>query len=371
MICPKCDHVTKYRDASSFNELKCFHCNYVFAIDPKSMGFGDRRIWKVAEKLSKGGRYFTEQQLACTCLSKTERKIQSGVLPGVLVGFVIFSFTMIAGMPTALSIFLAGFISLLVGITSTGTGKKEKLWTGVQGYCYKKGHQFLITPNNAEAIIDRLEKKKKITFEDFNPDKALIVDDLEFVALLLLNDFHRDSNCLVLSMNHKSGPFYDYFIKRQQSDNKLPVFAVHDGGPQEELMVSKIKKDPQWTGCENITDLGLSRETLTNYKSGTWINESSGDVQSHNPKKIDDKYASPWVFPVDSIPPEKLNLSLNACMVGGFAMLSPQMFGAIGMGATTTSHTGSGGESGYYGDSSSSSFSSSDYGGGAGFDDFG
>ena len=105
MICPKCDHVTKYRDASSFKELKCFHCNYVFAIDPKSMGFGDRRIWKVAEKLSKGGRYFTEQQLACTCLSKTERKIQSGVLPGVLVGFVIFSFTMIAGMPTALSIF--------------------------------------------------------------------------------------------------------------------------------------------------------------------------------------------------------------------------------------------------------------------------
>jgi hypothetical protein len=35
------------------------------------MGFGDLRVLKVADKLSKGGRYFTEQQLACSCLKFT------------------------------------------------------------------------------------------------------------------------------------------------------------------------------------------------------------------------------------------------------------------------------------------------------------
>ena len=180
------------------------------------------------------------------------------------------------------------------------------------------------------------------------------MDDLEFVALLLLNDFHRDSNCLVLSENHKSGPFYEYFVKRQQSENKLPVFAVHDGGAEEEIMVSRIKKDPKWIGCEEITDLGLSREILTDYKSGTWINERSGSVQAHSPKKIDEKYKGSWVFPVDCIPPEKLNLSLNACMAGGFAMLSPQMFGAIGMAPAATSSNTSSGDGSYYGDSGSS-----------------
>lgn len=372
MICPKCNSVTRYRTALSSGDLKCSSCSYVYAIDPKSMGFGDRRIWKVAERLSKGDRYFTEQQLGCACLSKKERKITNGALAGALCGLIAFFFLFtIGGLPMPISLIIGIVLGLIIGFAFTNSGEKAKLWTGVQSYCYKKGHQFLITPKNAKAVIDRLEKKKKITFEDFNPDKALIVDDLEFVALLLLNDFHRDSNCLVLSMGHKSGPFYDYFIKRQQSDNKLPVFAIHDGGREEELMVSRIKKDPKWIGCEKIVDLGLSRETLTNYKSGTWINESIGYVKAHSPKKIDEKYEGAWTFPVDSIPPEKLNLSLNACMAGGFVMLSPQMFGAIGMGATPASHTSSGGDSGYYGDSSSSSFSSSDYGGGAGWDDFG
>ena len=276
------------------------------------------------------------------------------------------------GIPIHESIIIGVVIGLIIGVCFTNSGEKAKLWTGVQTYCYKKGHQFLITPKNAEAIIGRLEKKNKLTFQDFNPDKALIVDDLEFVALLLLNNFHRDSNCLILSVNHKSGPFYEYFLKRQQSENKLLVFAVHDGGAEEELMVSRIQKDPKWIGCEEITDLGLSRETLTNYKNGTWINEGTGSVQTHSPKKIDEKYQGSWLFPVDCIPPEKLNLSLNACMVGGFEMLSPQMFGAIGMAPSTASNNTAGGDGSYYGNSGSgASFSSSDYGGGAGFDDFG
>ena len=372
MICPKCDSVTKYRDAFSNLKLECSSCSYVYALDPKQMGFSDRRVWKVAEKLSKGGRYFTEQQLACACLSKSERKIISGTLIGAICGLIASLLLTFNGIPIHESIIIGVVIGLIIGVCLTNSGEKAKLWTGVQTYCYKKGHQFLITPKNAEAIIGRLEKKNKLTFQDFNPDKALIVDDLEFVALLLLNNFHRDSNCLILSVNHKSGPFYEYFLKRQQSENKLLVFAVHDGGAEEELMVSRIQKDPKWIGCEEITDLGLSRETLTNYKNGTWINEGTGSVQTHSPKKIDEKYQGSWLFPVDCIPPEKLNLSLNACMVGGFEMLSPQMFGAIGMAPSTASNNTAGGDGSYYGNSGSgASFSSSDYGGGAGFDDFG
>ena len=37
-----------------------------------------------------------------------------------------------------------------------------------------------------------------------------------------------------------------------------------------------FKNNPKWIGCEEITDLGLTREALSNYKRGTWINEQQG-----------------------------------------------------------------------------------------------
>ena len=372
MICPKCSHVTKHKDASTYRAvgLRCAHCSYVFALDPKTMGFGDLRILKVADKLSKGGRYFTEQQLACSCLFKRERS-STGLgclIPGFFVGIVAFS---LVGLQSNLGILIAG---LVVGLIFMLIGRwsgppTNKIWLGVQKYCQEKSHPFLITPRNAKEIINRLLKKDKLSFEDFHPDKALIVDDVEFVALLLLNNFHRDSNCLVLDMNIVSGPFYDYFVERQTSDEKLAVFAVHDGGKTEETMVAQIRNNPKWIGCEEITDLGLTREALSTYKRGTWINETTGNVTDHKPKKIDEKYDSNCVYPLDCIPADKLNISLNACIAGGCVMLSPQMFAAIGTGS---SHNSSGGDNSSY-DSGSGSGNNSSYdsGGGAGFDDFG
>jgi hypothetical protein len=337
------------------------------------MGFGDLRVLKVADKLSKGGRYFTEQQLACSCLLKRERSTRLGCLiplfgAGFFAGIIAFS---VAGLQNGLGILIAG---LVVGLLFMLLGRclgppKNRIWLGVQKYCQEKSHPFLITPRNAKEIINRLLKKDKLSFEDFHPDKALIVDDVEFVALLLLNNFHRDSNCLVLDMNNLSGPFYDYFVERQTSDEKLAVFAAHDGGKTEETMVAQIRNNPKWIGCDEITDLGLTREALSTYKRGTWIHETIGIVTDHKPKKIDEKYDSNWVYPLDCIPADKLNISLNACIAGGCVMLSPQMFAAIGTGS---SHNSSGGDNSSY-DSGSGSGNNSSYdaGGGAGFDDFG
>ena len=385
MICPKCSQVTKHKDASTYRSasLSCAHCGYVFALDPKTMGFGDRRVLKVADKLSKGGRYFTEQQLACACLLKKERSSQFASLMGrgCLVFFGVFLLNSIDPIFSGLGVLIAGLIAGLIAVLiALNLTPKFSIWLGVQKYCQEKGHQFLITPESAKAIIDRLLKKNKLSFEDFHPDKALIVDDVEFVALLLLNNFHRDSNCLVLDVNNVSGPFYDYFVKRQTSDEKLAVFAVHDGGRKEELMVDQIRNNPKWIGCEEITDLGLTREALSTYKRGTWIDEKTGTVTDHKPKKIDGKYDLNWVYPIDCIPPDKLNISLNACIAGGCVMLSPQMFAAIGTGSSHNS-SGGGGDSSHNssggGDSSHNSCGggNSSYdsvgGGGAGFDDFG
>jgi hypothetical protein len=253
------------------------------------------------------------------------------------------------------------------------TGSKEKLWHAVQLYCSKKGHPFLVTPENAKTIIDRLEKKKELTFEDFKPDKALIVDDTEFAALLLLNNFHRDNNCIVLSMDKKPNPLFNYFVRLQQSDEKVKVFALHDGGSQEELMVSKINADKAWIGCDEIVDLGLNKEGLSNFSGGTWIQEGTGTIATHrkDQKFLDGKYVrkmgskTNWVFPVDGIPPEKLNPAIQACMLGSFTMLSTEMFAAIGMNPTSTGETGNLSGSG-------GSCSGSGGGcGGSGYDDFG
>lgn len=327
------------------------------------MGFGDLRVLKVADKLSKGGRYFTEQQLACSCLLKRERSFGLATLiPLFVTGFIIgfAAFSLIAGLVGGLSFMLVGLCS---------GSNTNRIWHGVQKYCQEKSHPFLITPKSAKELINRLLKKDNLSFEDFHPDKALIVDDVEFVALLLLNNFHRDSNCLVLDVNNVSGPFYDYFVKRQTSDEKLAVFAVHDGGKTEETMVAQIRENPKWIGCEDITDLGLSREALSTYKRGTWIDEKTGIVTDHKPKKIDEKYNSNCVYPIDCIPPDKLNISLNACIAGGCVMLSPQMFTAIGTGS---SHNSGGGDNSSYDSGNGSGDNSSyDSGGGAGFNDFG
>ena len=337
------------------------------------MGFGDLRVLKVADKLSKGGRYFTEQQLACSCLLKRERSIGlvyliPGFVAGFFVGFFVgFSGLELQGLGPLIAGLVVGLIFTLLGLCLGPPTKK--IWLGVQKYCQKKSHPFLITPRNAKEIINRLLKKDKLSFEDFHPDKALIVDDVEFVALLLLNNFHRDSNCLVLDMNNLSGPFHDYFVERQTSDEKLAVFAVHDGGKTEETMVAQIRNNPKWIGCEEITDLGLTREALSTYKRGTWIHETTGTVTDHKPKKIDEKYYSNCVYPLDCIPADKLNISLNACIAGGCVMLSPQMFAAIGTGS---SHNSGGGDNSSYDSGNGSGYNSSyDSGGGAGFDDFG
>ena len=337
------------------------------------MGFGDLRVLKVADKLSKGGRYFTEQQLACSCLLKRERSTGLGCLiplfgAGFFAGIIAFSE---AGLQSVLGILIAGLVVgllfMLLGLCSDPP--KNKIWLGVQKYCQEKSHPFLITPKSAKELINRLLKKDNLSFEDFHPDKVLIVDDVEFVALLLLNNFHRDSNCLVLDVNNISGPFYDYFVKRQTSDEKLAVFAVHDGGETEETMVAQIRDNPKWIGCEEITDLGLTREALSNYKRGTWIHETTGMITDHKPKKIDEKYYSNCVYPIDCIPADKLNISLNACMAGGCVMLSPQMFAAIGTGSSHNSSSGD--NSSYDSGHGSGDNSSYDSGGGAGFDDFG
>ena len=374
MICPKCSQLTKHKYARIYSStLKCMHCDYTFALDPKTMGFGDRRVLKVADKLSKGGRYFTEQQLACACLLKKERSSQVGASLGCgFVAFIVFVVLLMGGLELSSysSLWIAGIAGMVFFILALNTTPKNSIWLGVQKYCQEKGHQFLITPKSAKAIIDRLLKKDKLSFEDFHPDKALIVDDVEFVALLLLNNFHRDSNCLVLDVNNVSGPFYDYFVKRQTSDEKLDVFAVHDGGKTEEVMVAQIKNNPKWIGCEAITDLGLTREALSTYKRGTWIDEKTGIVTDHKPKKIDEKYNSNCVYPIDCIPPDKLNISLNACIAGGCVMLSPQMFTSIGTGFTHNSSGGGGGSSNNSIGGGCSSYDSAG-GGGAGFDDFG
>ena len=384
MICPECNTVTKYRYA--LPGLKCSGCKYQYALNPKEMPVGDRRIYNVAEKLSKGGRYFTEQQLGCACLIKKERKVGAefgcGITVVVIVTVCIFVFLGKlmdeTGVGAPAWVGPGGFLLALVlgGLSAFAfrdTGSKEKLWHAVQLYCSKKGHPFLVTPENAKTIIDRLEKKKELTFEDFKPDKALIVDDTEFAALLLLNNFHRDNNCIVLSMDKKPNPLFNYFVRLQQSDEKVKVFALHDGGSQEELMVSKINADKAWIGCDEIVDLGLNKEGLSNFSGGTWIQEGTGTIATHrkDQKFLDGKYVrkmgskTNWVFPVDGIPPEKLNPAIQACMLGSFTMLSTEMFAAIGMNPTSTGETGNLSGSG-------GSCSGSGGGcGGSGYDDFG
>lgn len=292
------------------------------------MGVGDRRVFKAAEKLSlKGSTYFTRDQLICACFIKKER--QSGFRFGafILLSLAAVVFGIFKIWPAAI-IFLV--MSLLVAI-SVRRGRKKDLVKAVDTYCRMVGHPFLLTP----AVSNELMRKiGGMNFDEFHPERVLILEDEDYAIQLLLNHFHIDHNCLVLTADKRPASAFQYFKHRQQSDSPLSVFVFHDASQNSSLIVNRLEEDWEWGLDRNqLADLGIDPQHLMHCAAGTWYNPTSHDVESHrkNLRFIQKKIGSGWRFPVDGLPVRKTQTALGYCMQNNCLFLSMAMLAAMPM----------------------------------------
>ncbi|MCD8535794.1 MAG: hypothetical protein LR011_13830 [Verrucomicrobia bacterium] len=83
--------------------MKCRRCGYQFILNPKSMGVGDKRLFKAAEKLSLSGTtYFTRDQLICACFLKKERQSGFRFVAFILLSLISVLFGIFKIWPAAL-----------------------------------------------------------------------------------------------------------------------------------------------------------------------------------------------------------------------------------------------------------------------------
>lgn len=322
MICPKCSAVTKYKEG-----MTCTSCGYSFALNPKTMAVGDRRVFNAAERLSEGQNYFTKKQLLCNCLIKSERAI--GLRWKSFMIFLILGFVLLFTPVMPLGIILCA-ISIIV-LAQSRKGRKNSLVKAVYQYCEKVGHPFLLTPS---VTADLYRKLEDVSFDNFYPEKALIVEDPDYAVLLLLNNFHLENNCLILSVDKKPHGSFQYLQDRLKADEPMPVFLLHDASQTSSLYLNSIVSDPSWNlSMGQITDLGLNSNELANSRIGTWYHSKSHHVQTHrnNPEYIRSMINDGWRFPVDAMPLQKFKPALAYCMNNQCILLSAAMLAAMPM----------------------------------------
>lgn len=322
MICPACSAVTKYKEG-----MTCRSCGYTFVLNPKTMAVGDKRVFNAAEKLSDGQNYFTKRQLLCNCLIKSERTV--GLRWKSFIIFLILGLILLFTPAMPLGIILC--VISLICLAQSRKGRKNSLVKAVYQYCEKVGHPYLLTPS---VTSDLLKKMEDVSFDDFYPEKTLIIEDPDYAVLLLLNNFHLENNCLILTADKKPHGSFKYLQDRLLADEPMPVFLLHDVSKNSNLYLNTITSDPSWNlSMDQITDLGLNPDELANSRIGTWYHSTSHHVQTHRnkPEFIRSMINEGWRFPVDALPLQKFKPALAYCMNHNCILLSTAMLAAMPM----------------------------------------
>lgn len=365
MICPKCAERKRYSYEAKHGGYNptCSACGYEFILTPNISGVSDRWILKVLNLVSSGNTsYFTEEQFINQALSRKKRLRGYNLVSLIFaIGFLSCFLLMIKVGPYKtpneseniarwVGLIIISAVPLFFGLVilfggGFREGKSMALVSTLRKYIQARPHPFLLTSNVAEKLMNKLDES---VLQDFHPDKVLIVDDLDYAILLLLNDFHRNENCLVLTESKRPRNSFKYFKERQANGEDLPIYLLHDFEPEADWSIENVTSDTQWgLKPEQITDLGLNEEDLMNCKTGIWYDPDTDDVQVHVKRKsyIDDKIEDGWIFPIDALPFNKIQPALSFCMEHRCSLLSPVALAAmpaiIGSGIDGSSSSGS------------------------------
>jgi|TARA_B100001971_G_C18264554_1_gene590624 hypothetical protein len=318
MQCPKCGYFQKHKYGFS-----CGGCRYQFVIDPKTTGFGDKRIKNAIDKLSAGDKYFTQEELYCKCFKPSKFSFGCFAFLVVLVagGFLFFITNAEGGtrilLVVGLVLSIAGIILAYLFHTPGSDGRVIPAANSYVGRYFP--------PNLLKTDKIKEGSLSQVNYEEFQPDHFLVVDCKETLAQLLTNGFHRDHNCLIMTDQKYPKKAFQYYrkFKLENPDAKLHLF--HDASHEADMMAQDIASDGAWqTSLDAIVDLGIHTSNLHKTKRGTWRKGSELAAHCDKQKYIDDRLRDRWKYLIDSLPQGKLLTLLGFALESGHTLLGEE-----------------------------------------------
>ncbi|MHC4874261.1 MAG: tetratricopeptide repeat protein [Planctomycetota bacterium] len=255
MKCPDCQENHKKRDG-----MVC-SCGYQFALDPTMHNnLTDGKFIALINRASANGTYyFTENQLyAAYC--HAYNKTPGCIWPALIISLIISCF-----FPPLLILSAIIFAALAVAYISSPpdpeiTRKAIECWkkTTNKSRQPKEGLEKLIAePRLGTPPPDYDEND----IYDYGVEKVLIVSNRLLVDLLILNNFHADNQCLIISTDN----YPDYIIPvievLAKENPNLQVYLLHDSTNAAVHLKGKIYP---FLAKHKIIDLGIFEDDVKN-----------------------------------------------------------------------------------------------------------
>ncbi|MCH2205260.1 MAG: hypothetical protein MK132_05240 [Lentisphaerales bacterium] len=268
MKCPECQTDVREdpisRDPTTECNVDC-SCGYSFIFHPKIDGISDNLFINFLKGISfSNTRYFTFEQL----VTLYPRHLKNGFwltdLGSICAMFgLFFSFVL-------LSFLLAGF-SILVFIIS-GIYHKNRKFAKEEIKAHLKKWQKYNGPleyllENVSIDLNQINQNTPKDAYDYGVNSILITQKDRLVDLLVLNEFHLEKQCLIISENAYPSHLYEQAKVFLNEQPDLKVFLLHNASDEGESMKERLlEKRELPLKEENIKDIGLFRSELKNLK---------------------------------------------------------------------------------------------------------
>lgn len=317
MRCPDCKHNQRYRDG-----MRCGRCGYQFILRKRDDNFSDHALRQLIQRLSDQGNHtFTLTQLAfaiCRYWSRNTRGCLIASLGFVALLSAVFWFLFHSS-------FALVWISLplLLLLLWASRRKKSALPLAKAQQLIQRYHQ--VHPIALLADGQAFRQQPRLANQDlqYAPERILVVERDDLVDLLVRNRFHLAHKTAVMGCSgYPQGVVAAcrQFLARYPN---LPVYVLHDASLNGFCLTTRLAADPLWPlAAYPLIDLGLSKESIANAGSLTWLPTSHGEpvqgvLSADHAKMLNAGYR----FPLDGIPPKSLMNLLGAAMLGGLLIL--------------------------------------------------
>lgn len=219
MKCPGCETNWKYRDG-----MKC-RCGYRFVFNPKSDGITDGKFNAAIRHADKNGTiHYTKDQLFTSYCKKLAPSRVGPFIVGAILLVILAALVYSEIYPVAAIIGV--FLCFIIASLFRGKVESKDFHRHLKIWIEKKG-----TPERMvtePTLHSPPPEWNDADIYDYGVEKLLIVQRKIMVDMFVLNDFHAEQRCLVMS----AGGYPDYILPRAKkaiSDNPdLPVYYLHD-----------------------------------------------------------------------------------------------------------------------------------------------
>jgi hypothetical protein len=290
--CIRCGHDSNYPDRSN---QECPRCKGKFAFEPRTGDkFSDQAFKNAIDRVSSDGSVKFNKRNLYYEVDRLGRKSGPNTWAGAL-GWFVFGAAVIAFgvmIQEVVPLFIGAALLVVAAIhIPRDSQRRVKLdadyfesaltrWKNVHGappglFSSKALHA---APKDARAQGLTEDLQDELTQYSF--DRAVITDTRETADLLLMNDFHFENNCAVLSLDGHPAHAFATVRKMLRNNPKIEVYALHDCTPEGCELAWTLTQDPAWfKDVGHVYDVALRPAQARRMKAG-WL-PGSLQVSAH------------------------------------------------------------------------------------------